>query len=149
MPLKSIHKSKGHILQARFRIDDAFVLCPVHNVLLLSNPFLSELCQALKWTSEEKEASVIPAGVLGPLSQHHIVASKATFHTLATATCQKATTVVIATLLHRKGKGVFCLPLWRTAMNRLLRHITEKDNTVFCTGCLLLKDLLKQRCELL
>ena len=50
---------------------------------------------------------MIPAGLLGSLSQHHIVASKATFHTLATATRQKATTVVVATLLHRKGRGVF------------------------------------------
>lgn len=51
---------------------------------------------------------MIPAGLLGPLSQHHIVVSKATFHTSATATCQKATTLVIATLLHRKGRNISC-----------------------------------------
>lgn len=51
---------------------------------------------------------MIPAGSLGPLNRRHFVTSKAAFHTVATATRQEATTAVTATLLHHKGRGVFC-----------------------------------------
>lgn len=51
---------------------------------------------------------MIPAGSLEPLNRRHFVTSKAAFHTLATATRQEATTAVTATLLHQKGRGVFC-----------------------------------------
>lgn len=67
-------ESKGHILQESLRIEDAFVLCPVHNALVLSNPFLSERCQAL---NEGNRVSVMPAGLLGPSGQHHGMGGKA------------------------------------------------------------------------
>lgn len=60
---------------------------------------------------------MIPAGLLGSLNKHHSVASKATFHTLATATSQK-TTVVIAIFVHGNGRGVFCSSLRRAAVTR-------------------------------
>lgn len=83
-----------------------------------------------------------PAGLPGPLSQRHTAASKAVFHAVGTATREEAIPVVLATHTERgewfSARGI----LWR------LWHVTEKDNVLFCAGCLLLEESPKQRCKL-
>lgn len=52
----------------------------------------------------------------------------ATFPTVATATCHKATTVVVAALLPREGRGVSCSLLG----TEFFGITTEKGNTLLC-----------------
>lgn len=90
------------------------------------------------------EMSEVPAGWVGPLIQQLPVA---TFPTVATATCHKATTVVVATLLPREGSGVSSSLLGRTAGDRAFWHYHRKRQHPALPGCLLLEELLEQWCE--
>lgn len=80
--------------------------------------------------------SEVPAGWVGPLIQQH---TRATFHTVATAPCHRATAVVVATLLPREGSGVSCSLLGRTAGNRIFLVLSQEKATLcfawlFTTG---------------
>lgn len=88
--------------------------------------------------------SEVPAGWVSPLIQQ---LTTATFHTVAKAMCHKVTTVVAATLLPREGSGGSCSLLGRTAGNRIFRHYHRKMQHSALLGCLLLVELLEQRCE--